>query len=144
MPEFPILSLPAEVQALGVQRVAHNSFSDLYRLHSTCKSRCALVDDGGVYAAFDLFKYPWYVGKRNLLLRRCFEEGNPSTLYVKGVEYFYRLDRHVEGLALIKRPADAGFEQAICLDLQENTLLRSEWWLNPPRGYGIGIITMRS
>ncbi|KAF2533271.1 hypothetical protein F2Q70_00030282 [Brassica cretica] len=112
MPEFPILSLPAEVQALGVQRVAHNSFSDLYRLRSTCKSRCALADDGGVYAAFDLFKYPWYVGKRNLLLRRCFEEGNPSTLYVKGVEYFYRLDHHIEGLALIKRPADAGFEQA--------------------------------
>ncbi|KAF3592905.1 hypothetical protein DY000_02022715 [Brassica cretica] len=112
MPEFPILSLPAEVQALGVQRVAHNSFSDLYRLRSTCKSRCVLADDGGVYAAFDLFKYPWYVGKRNLLLRRCFEEGNPSTLYVKGVEYFYRLDHHIEGLALIKRPADAGFEQA--------------------------------
>ena len=65
-----------------------------------------------VYAAFDLFKFPWYVGKRNLLLRRCFEEANPSTLYVKGVEYFYRLDRHVEGLALIKRAADAWFERA--------------------------------
>ncbi|KAF3511778.1 hypothetical protein F2Q69_00006365 [Brassica cretica] len=71
-----------------------------------------LADDGGVYAAFDLFKYPWYVGMRNLLLRRCFEEGNPSTLYVKGVEYFYRLDRRVEGLAWIKRAADAGFERA--------------------------------
>ncbi|CAN6871724.1 unnamed protein product [Brassica oleracea] len=58
MLEFPILSLPAEVQALGVQRVAHNSLSDLYRVRSTCKSRCALADDGGVYAAFDLFKYP--------------------------------------------------------------------------------------
>ncbi|CAF1741168.1 unnamed protein product [Brassica oleracea] len=79
MPEFPILSLPAET------------------------SRYLQV----VYAAFDLFKFPWYVGKRNLLLRRCFEEANPSTLYVKGVEYFYRLDRHVEGLALIKRAADA-------------------------------------
>ncbi|KAF3588776.1 hypothetical protein F2Q69_00027188 [Brassica cretica] len=110
MPEFPILSLPAEVQALVVQRVAHNSIADLYILRATSKSMLALANNGGVYAAFDLFKFPWYVGKRNLLLRRCFEEGNPSTLYVKGVEYFYRLDRHVEGLALIKRAADAGFE----------------------------------
>ena len=95
-----------------VQSVAHNSFADLYRLRDTCKSMRVLADDGGVYAAFDLFKYPWYVGMRNLLLRRCFEEGNPSTLYVKGVEYFYRLDRRVEGLAWIKRAADAGFERA--------------------------------
>ena len=110
MPEFPILSLPAEVQALVVQRMAHNSIADLYILRATSKFMRALANNGGVYAAFDLFKFPWYVGKRNLLLRRCFEEGNPSTLYVKGVEYFYRLDRHVEGLALIKRAADAGFE----------------------------------
>ncbi|CAN6859673.1 unnamed protein product [Brassica oleracea] len=140
MPEFPILSLSAEVQALVVQRVAHNSSEDLYRLRATCKSMRALADDGGIYAAFDLFKFPWYVGKRNLLLRRCFEEANPSTLYVKGVEYFYRLDRHVEGLALIKRAAVT--MGSTCLDLQENMLLRSEWWLDPPRGYGIGIITM--
>ncbi|CAN6814808.1 unnamed protein product [Brassica oleracea] len=144
MPEFPILSLPTEVQALVVQCVAHNSFADIYRLRATCKSMHAFADDGGVYAAFYLFKFPWYVGERNLLLRRFFEEGNPSTLYVKGVEYFYRLDCHVEGLSLIKRAADAGFERATCLDLQENTLLRSEWWIDPPRGYGIGIITMRS
>ncbi|CAN6823047.1 unnamed protein product [Brassica oleracea var. botrytis] len=55
------------------------------RLCDTCKCMRVLADDGGVYAAFDLFKYPWYVGMRNLLLRRCFEEGNPSTLFVKGV-----------------------------------------------------------
>ncbi|KAF3487058.1 hypothetical protein F2Q69_00052883 [Brassica cretica] len=98
--EFPIFSLPAEVQALVVQRVAHNSFADLYRVRAICKSMRTLADDGGVYAAFYLFKYPWYVGSRNLLLRRCFEEGNPSTLYVKGVEYFYRIDRHREDWVL--------------------------------------------
>ncbi|XP_013594431.1 PREDICTED: F-box protein At2g35280-like [Brassica oleracea var. oleracea] len=113
MPEFRILDLPTEVQSLVVQHVANNSFVDLYRLRSTCKLMCALVDGRGVYASFDLFKYPWYVGMDNTLLRRCFDEGNPSTLYIKGVEYFYRLDRHQEGLASIKRAADAGFERAL-------------------------------
>ncbi|CAN6881734.1 hypothetical protein Bca4012_071692 [Brassica carinata] len=69
--------------------------------------------DGGVYASFDLFNYPWYLGTRNLLLRRCYEEGNPSTFYVKGVEYFYWLDRLDEGLRLLKRAVDAGYERAL-------------------------------
>ncbi|KAJ4902174.1 F-box domain-containing protein [Raphanus sativus] len=47
------------------------------------------------------------------LLRRCYLEGNPSTLYIKGVEYFYRQDRQEEGLTLIKRAANAGFERAL-------------------------------
>ncbi|KAL0846826.1 hypothetical protein Bca101_020072 [Brassica carinata] len=114
MPEFPILMLPTEIQALVVERVAHNSFADLYRLRVTCKSMRALADDRGVYASFDLFKHPWNVRIRNRLLRRCFREGNPSTLYIKGVEYFFRLERHEEGLALIKRAADAGYERALC------------------------------
>ncbi|CAF2054876.1 unnamed protein product [Brassica napus] len=73
---------------------------------------CTLADDGGVYASFDLFNYSWYLGTQHLLLRRCYEEGNPSTLYVKGVEYFYGLDRLDEGLRLIKRAADVGYERA--------------------------------
>ena len=36
----------------------------------------------------------------------------PSTLYVKGLEYFYGLDRLDEGLPLLKRAADAGYERA--------------------------------
>ncbi|KAF2559720.1 hypothetical protein F2Q68_00014278 [Brassica cretica] len=83
MPEFPILSLPAEVQALVVQRVAHNSIANLYRLWATSKSMRALADNGG------------------FMLR---------SICSNSLEYFYRLDRHVEGLALIKRAADAGFE----------------------------------
>ena len=112
MSQFPILALPSEVQALVVQRVANNSFADLYRLRSTCKSMRALADDGGVYASFNLYNYPWYLGTQHLLLRRCYEEGNPSTLYVKGVEYFCGLDRLDEGLRLLKRAANAGNERA--------------------------------
>ncbi|KAL0690071.1 hypothetical protein Bca4012_089749 [Brassica carinata] len=94
MSQFPILALPSEVQALVVQRVANNSFADLYRLRSTCKSMLALADQ-----------------RRNLLLRRCYAEGNPSFLYIKGVEYFYGLDREKEGLGLLKRAADAGEDE---------------------------------
>ncbi|XP_048611371.1 F-box protein At2g35280-like [Brassica napus] len=112
MTQFPILNLPPVLQALVVQRVAKNSFADLYRLRSTCKSMRALADEGGVYASFHLFNYPWSLGRRHTLLRRCYEEGNPSTLYVKGVEYFCGLDRLDEGLRLLKRAANAGYERA--------------------------------
>ena len=71
----------------------------------------AFSDDGGVYASFDFLKYPWFIGARNLLLRRCYAEGNPSTLYIKDVEYFYTLDRHEEGLALLKTAADGGYDR---------------------------------
>nr|VDD43901.1 unnamed protein product [Brassica oleracea] len=114
MEQFPILSLPPEVQGLVVKRVAHNSFEDLFRLRATCKAMRSLSDDEDVYASFDLFKYPWRLNGFRLryLLRRCYAQGNPSTLYIKGVEYFYRRNMYVEGLDLMKRAADAGFERA--------------------------------
>ena len=74
MPEFPILMLPREVQALVVQRVAHNSFQDFYRLRVSCKAMRALADEDMVYASFDLFKHPSYFRVRSSLLRRCFRE----------------------------------------------------------------------
>ncbi|KAG5393624.1 hypothetical protein IGI04_023587 [Brassica rapa subsp. trilocularis] len=73
MEQFPILSLPTEVQGLVVKRVAHNSFEDLFRLRATCKAMRSLADDEDVYAS------------RNM---------------------------YVEGLDLMKRAADAGFERA--------------------------------
>ncbi|KAG2328460.1 hypothetical protein Bca52824_011188 [Brassica carinata] len=108
MQEFPILSLPTEIQALLVEHVAHNSLVDLYRLPATCKSLRALADGVGVYASFYMFKVPLYV-VGYLLLRRCYDAGNPSTLYIKDVKYFYRLDRHEEGFAYLKSAADACF-----------------------------------
>ncbi|KAJ4902040.1 F-box protein [Raphanus sativus] len=160
MQEFPILSLPAEVQALVVERVTDNSFEDFYRHGATCKSMCALADYRGVYASFDLFKYHLYVGSRNLLLRRCYAEGNPSTLYIKGVEYFYRLDRNEDGLALLKTVAGAGYERTLYTyamttkffsedgeyisRFTRESFLRHEWLLDPHTGDGIGIIMLCS
>ncbi|CAN6891243.1 unnamed protein product [Brassica oleracea] len=108
MAETTFLDLPSEIQQLIVSCVAKKSFQDLYRLRSTCKSMRALADTPDVYSSFDLYKYPWWTGLCDTLLRRCYDVGNPSTLYIKGVEYFYALQRHEEGLALMKRAADAG------------------------------------
>ncbi|KAL0847076.1 hypothetical protein Bca101_020322 [Brassica carinata] len=115
MPKFPILCLPIDLQGLVVRRVAHNSCEDLFRLGATCKSMRALTDDAEVYASLDMLRYRWRMPLFMLrsLLRRCYQEGNPSTLYIKGVEIFYRQDCHVEGLALIKRAADAGYPRAL-------------------------------
>ncbi|CAN6847187.1 unnamed protein product [Brassica oleracea] len=44
MDYFPILELPEEIQALVVERVAGNSFQDLYGLRAYCKLIKALVD----------------------------------------------------------------------------------------------------
>ncbi|KAG2314366.1 hypothetical protein Bca52824_017488 [Brassica carinata] len=114
MPEFPIENLPTDLQGLVVRCVAHNGCQDLFRLRATCKSMRALTADAEVYASLDMLTIPWRMPLFMLppLLRRCYQEENPSTLYIKGVEYFYRQDRHVEGLALIKRAADAEYQPA--------------------------------
>ncbi|CAN6825547.1 unnamed protein product [Brassica oleracea] len=44
MDYFPILELPEEIQALVVERVAGNSFTDLYGLRASCMSMKALAE----------------------------------------------------------------------------------------------------
>ncbi|KAJ4881832.1 putative F-box protein [Raphanus sativus] len=112
MKEFLILSLPEVILALVVERVAANSFEDLYRLRTTCKSMKALTELPGVYASVDVFNFPRYV-PMSRLLQTCYVEGNPSTLYIKGVQFFFTFGLQEEGLALMKKAADAGFERAL-------------------------------
>nr|VDD03002.1 unnamed protein product [Brassica rapa] len=113
MKELSILSLPEEIQVLVVELVAANSFADLYRLRTTCKSMKALTELPTVYASFDVFNFPWYVHMPHLLLRNFYAAGNPSALYIKGVQFFFTFGLQEEGLALMKRAADAGFERAL-------------------------------
>ncbi|KAF3503260.1 hypothetical protein F2Q69_00041274 [Brassica cretica] len=47
----------------------------------------------------------------NLNLRN--PKGNPSALYIKGVQFFFTFGLQEEGLALMMRAADAGFERAL-------------------------------
>ncbi|CAF1707629.1 unnamed protein product [Brassica oleracea] len=51
MDYFPILELPEEIQALVVERVAGNSFTDLYGLRASCKTMKALVERSREYFA---------------------------------------------------------------------------------------------
>ncbi|CDY07855.1 BnaC03g47670D [Brassica napus] len=55
MEQFPILSLPPEVQGFVVKLVAHTSFEDLFRLRATCKAMHSLADDeDGHWALWDI------------------------------------------------------------------------------------------
>ncbi|KAL0847114.1 hypothetical protein Bca101_020360 [Brassica carinata] len=47
------------------------------------------------------------------LLKNCYAERNPSTLYINGVQYFFSFSLKEEGLSLMKRAADAGYERAV-------------------------------
>ncbi|KAF2596618.1 hypothetical protein F2Q68_00008562 [Brassica cretica] len=47
------------------------------------------------------------------LLKSYYAEGNPSTLYIKGVQFFFSFGLKEEGLSLMKRAADAGYERVV-------------------------------
>ncbi|KAF3571182.1 hypothetical protein F2Q69_00060535 [Brassica cretica] len=47
------------------------------------------------------------------LLKTCYAERNPSTLYMKGVQFFFTFNLQEEGLAFMKLAADEGYERAV-------------------------------
>ncbi|KAF2552951.1 hypothetical protein F2Q68_00034107 [Brassica cretica] len=57
------------------------------------------------------------------LLKTCYAERNPSTLYVKGVQFFFSFRLKEEGLSLMKHAADARYERALI-----GKLVRSVKW----------------
>ncbi|CAF1919460.1 unnamed protein product, partial [Brassica oleracea var. botrytis] len=89
---FLFLELPEEIQALVVQRVAGNSFQDLYGLRASCKLIKALAD------------------RR---IKTSYAERNPSTLYMKGVQFLFTFNLQEEGFAFMKLAADEGYEHAV-------------------------------
>ncbi|KAJ4895287.1 Uncharacterized protein Rs2_22081 [Raphanus sativus] len=110
---FPLLELPEEIQAVVVERVARNSIQDLYGLKASSRLMKALAERRGVYHFLDVFSVPLGLNMPSELLQACHAEGNPSTLYIKGVQFFYSFNLQEEGLSLMKRAADAGYERAI-------------------------------
>ncbi|KAF3527787.1 hypothetical protein DY000_02040301 [Brassica cretica] len=98
MEYFPLLELPEEIQALVVERVAHNSFQDLYGLKASSKSMKALAERRGVYYFYDVLSVPWGLNMPSQLLKSCYAEGNPSTLYIKGVQFYFTVGLQEEGL----------------------------------------------
>ncbi|CAN6802652.1 unnamed protein product [Brassica oleracea] len=113
MDYFPILELPEEIQALVVERVAGNSFQDLYGLRTSCKLIKALADRRSVCHFYDVLSVPCGLNMPAELLKTCYAERNPNTLYMKGVQFFFTFNLQEEGLAFMKLAADKGYERAV-------------------------------
>ncbi|CAF2377909.1 unnamed protein product, partial [Brassica napus] len=123
---FPLLELPEEIQAVVVERAARNSIQDLYGLKASSRSMKALAERRWVYHFLDVLSVPWGLNMPSELLKACNDEGNPSTLYTKGVQFFYSLDLHEEGLFLMKRAADAGYERAVYTHAMTRAIFQGE------------------
>ncbi|CAN6814125.1 unnamed protein product, partial [Brassica oleracea] len=124
---FLILELAEEIQALVVERVARNSFQDLYGLKSSSKSMKALAERRGVYHFYDVLSVPWGLNMPSSLLKSCYAEGNPSTLYIKGVQFFFSFSLKEEWLSLMKRAADAGYERAVYTHTMTRAIFCCDW-----------------
>ncbi|CAN6990155.1 unnamed protein product [Brassica rapa subsp. trilocularis] len=83
MEYFPLLELPEEIQALVVERVARNSFQDLYGLKASSKSMKALAKRRGVYYFYDM------------------------------LAFYFTFSLQEEGLTLMMCTADAGYERDV-------------------------------
>ncbi|KAL0742303.1 hypothetical protein Bca4012_083816 [Brassica carinata] len=115
MKYFPLLELSEDIQELVVERVARKPILDLFCVTESSKWMKALADRRRVYYFFDVLFVPWDLNMPSHFLKTCYEEGNPSTIYIKGAQFVYTFSFKEEGLALMKRAADAGYERAVYL-----------------------------
>ncbi|KAF2603652.1 hypothetical protein F2Q70_00027453 [Brassica cretica] len=111
MKYFPILEMPEEIQAFVVERVAGNFFQDPYGLRASCKLMKAFADRRRVCHFYDVLSVPWGLNMPAELLKTCYAERNPSTLYIKGVQFVFTLYLEEEGVALMKLAADSRYER---------------------------------
>ncbi|KAF3579648.1 hypothetical protein DY000_02033860 [Brassica cretica] len=135
MEYFPLLELSEELQAMVVERVARNSFQDLYSLKASSRSMKTLAKLRRVYHSFDVLSFPWGLIMSSQLLKTCYAESNPSTIYIKGVQFFYSYDEQDYGLSLMKRAADAGYERAVYTHAMTQAIFYgdSQYFLRIPR-----------
>ncbi|KAF3527786.1 hypothetical protein DY000_02040302 [Brassica cretica] len=110
MEYLPLLELPEEIHALVVERVACNSFQDLYGPQSIVQ-----VDESVSRAAQCILFLRCVICSLGLnmpsqMLKSCYAEGNPSTLYIKGVQFYFTFGLQEEGPSLMKRAAYAEYE----------------------------------
>ncbi|CDY44458.1 BnaCnng11110D [Brassica napus] len=113
MDYFQILELPEEIHALVVERVAGNSFQDLYGLRASCKLMKALADRRSVCHFYDVLSVPCGLNMPAELLKTYKTERNPSTLYMKGVQFFFTFNLQEERRAYMKLAADERYERAV-------------------------------
>ncbi|KAG2304401.1 hypothetical protein Bca52824_033052 [Brassica carinata] len=115
MEYFPLLELPEDIKALVVEGVARNSILDLFFVRESSKRMKALADRCSVYHFFDVLSVPWDLDMPSQFLKTCYEERNPSTIYLEGAQFFFSWCFKEEGLYLLKQAADAGYELAVFL-----------------------------
>ncbi|KAF3537588.1 hypothetical protein F2Q69_00021828 [Brassica cretica] len=78
----------------------------------------------GVYASLNVFNWPSHIPRPLRLYEECFAHGSPSTLYLKGSQYFFLYGFEEEGLALIKTAADKSFE----ISMYTYAMVRKAFW----------------
>ncbi|CAN7070703.1 unnamed protein product [Brassica oleracea var. botrytis] len=123
MDYFLILEWPEEIQALVVERVAGNSFQDLYGLRASCKLMKALAYWRSVCHFYDVLYVPCGLNMPAELLKTCYER-NPNTLYMKGVQFFFTFNLQEEGLAFMKLAVDEGYERVVYI----YAMTRKHFW----------------
>ncbi|CAF2075184.1 BnaC01g43010D [Brassica napus] len=69
---FPILELPEEIQALVVERVAGNSFTDLYGLRASSKTMKALAERSRINHFYDVLSIPRRLNMPPELFKNCY------------------------------------------------------------------------
>lgn len=109
-----LLYLPSDLHEIIACYVCKNSVTDLFNFMLTCKTLGDVSCRASVYAAVDVFTTPlqrWQQSQE--FMRRCYEYGNRSALYLKGAHCFFLYDRPEEGLMIIKMSADRGYPIAI-------------------------------
>ncbi|KAG2283989.1 hypothetical protein Bca52824_055209 [Brassica carinata] len=99
-----------EIQALVVERVAVNSFTDLYGLRASCKMMKALAEQSRVNHFYDVLSVPRRLNMPPELFKTCYAERNPS---MKSVQFFFTFNLQEEGLAFMKLAADERYERAV-------------------------------
>ena len=62
---------------------------------------------------YDVLSVPCGLTMPTELLKTCYAERNPSTLYMKGVQFFFTFNLQEEGLSFMKLAADEGYECAV-------------------------------
>ncbi|CAN7104981.1 unnamed protein product [Brassica rapa subsp. narinosa] len=99
MEYFPLLELPEDLQAMVVERVARNSFQDLYRLRASSRSMKALAEmRRGVQFFYSYDEQDYGLS----LLKRAADAGYERAVYTHAMteaifygdaQYFWRIPR---------------------------------------------------
>ncbi|CAN7022410.1 unnamed protein product [Brassica rapa subsp. trilocularis] len=73
----------------------------------------ALAERSRVNHFYDVLSVPRRLNIPPDLFKTCYAERNPSTLYMKGVQFFFTFNLQEEGLAFMKLAGDEGYEHVV-------------------------------